>query len=338
MIKKYEFTDETIKVDGHTLHRIRAVRCFSDVKAGELGGWVEKEDNLSQMDNAWIGGDAKVYGSAKVCCDANVYGNAVVCGDAKVYGNAEVYDRAKVYDNARIYGDAEIYDDAKVYGFAEIWDNAFICDYAKVYGDAIVHNYAMVEDNARVFGNARVYGNARIYGDANVCGNVYIYGNALIYGDAKVFGDVEVFGEVEICGDAKVCYDADYIVFKNFWSSKRYFTWTRSNNMWRVGCFYGTGEELIEKAYRDSKKSGKEYERIVKYVESILADEEKTTQYLIQMKRFLSTVMRSIKRFGEKATEKLVSGESDKKFIKFFMVFTVIILLWYTVLAIFVWN
>ena len=39
--------------------------------------------------------------------------------------------------------------------------------------------------------------------------------------------------------------------------------------MWSVGCFYGTGEELIRKAYKDSKESGREYERIVKYVESI---------------------------------------------------------------------
>ena len=40
--------------------------------------------------------------------------------------------------------------------------------------------------------------------------------------------------------------------------------------MWRVGCFYGTGEELIEKAYKDSKLSGREYERIVNYVKDIL--------------------------------------------------------------------
>ena len=42
--------------------------------------------------------------------------------------------------------------------------------------------------------------------------------------------------------------------------------------MWRVGCFYGSGEELIKKAYKDSKKSDREYERVVKYVESILGN------------------------------------------------------------------
>lgn len=56
------------------------------------------------------------------------------------------------------------------------------------------------------------------------------------------------------------------------------------------------------------------------------------------MKMFLNTVMRSIKRFGKKSTEKLEDEEFDKKFIRFFMVFTVITLLWYTALAIFIWN
>ena len=40
--------------------------------------------------------------------------------------------------------------------------------------------------------------------------------------------------------------------------------------MWKVGCFYGTGEQLIEKAYKDSKLSGKEYKKVVDYVNSIL--------------------------------------------------------------------
>ena len=233
--KKYKLTDSAIEFNGVTLYRIKALKDFSSIKAGDLGGWIEKEDNLSQTDNAWIGGDAKV------------------CGNAIVEGNAEVFGDAIIYDNAEVYGNARIYDNAWVYGKSNVFGNARICNNAKVYGDARVHNHAMVGDNASVFDNARVYGNARIYGDA------------------KVLGDVEVFGEVEICGNAVVCDDADYIVFKNFWSSKRYFTWTKSNNMWKVGCFYGTGKELIEKAYADSEKSGKEYEKIVRYVDSILA-------------------------------------------------------------------
>ena len=81
---------------------------------------------------------------------------------------------------------------------------------------------------------------------------------------------MEILGYIEIQRYAVIVSNEDYITFKNWWSSGRFFTWTRSNNMWKVGCFYGTGEELITKAYKDSEHSGKEYERVVKYVESIL--------------------------------------------------------------------
>ena len=76
-------------------------------------------------------------------------------------------------------------------------------------------------------------------------------GNAWVSGDALVYGDARVYGNARVSGDAEVSGDADYIVFKNWWSSGRYFTWTRSNDKWKVGCFYGTGEELIAKAYKD---------------------------------------------------------------------------------------
>ena len=130
------------------------------------------------------------------------------------------------------------------------------------YGDA------WVGDNATVCGNAFISGNATVGGNATVCGKAMVYGDAFIYGNATINGDAVV------CGNAKVRGKEDFIVFKNWWSSGRYFTWTRSNNKWKVGCFYGSGEELIAKAYKDSEKSGREYERVVKYVESILQEED----------------------------------------------------------------
>ena len=127
-------------------------------------------------------------------------------------------------------------------------------------------------DNCWIYDNAKVLGNAEICDNAIVCNNAIVYGNAKVCGKAIVCGNTEVYGNAEVCGNAEVYSNADYIVFKNWWSSGRYFTWTRSNNMWKVGCFYGTGEELIIKAYKDSEFSGKEYKRIVNYVNSILTD------------------------------------------------------------------
>ena len=70
-------------------------------------------------------------------------------------------------------------------------------------------------------------------------------------------------------GNAWVSGNANYIVFKNTWSSGRYFTYTKSNKNWKVGCFYGSGAELVEKAYKDSKKSGDFYKAYVDFVEKL---------------------------------------------------------------------
>ena len=93
-MKKYELTTDTKIVLGKKLFRIKALVSFGNVKAGDLGGYVERENNLSHEGKAWVYGDAKVYGKAWVS------GNAKVFGDAWVYGNAEVSGNAEVYGNA----------------------------------------------------------------------------------------------------------------------------------------------------------------------------------------------------------------------------------------------
>ena len=135
MNKKYELTNITKEYNGVTLHRIRALIDFNDVKKGNLGGWVEKESNLSQYGNCWIYDEAMVYentevlGDAIVCGDAEVFGNsevlgdAIVCGDAKEYGDAEVFGNAIVCGDAKVYGDAMVYGDAEVLGDSEITKN-----------------------------------------------------------------------------------------------------------------------------------------------------------------------------------------------------------------------
>ena len=53
MGKNFEFTGETrINTFGVKLFQIRCTVAFGDVKVGDIGGWIEKEDNLSG--NAWV--------------------------------------------------------------------------------------------------------------------------------------------------------------------------------------------------------------------------------------------------------------------------------------------
>ena len=106
-MKRYEFTGEVKKagIFGNiTVRRIRATVSFGIVKAGELGGWIEKEENLyvDEESNAWVYGDAEVYGDAKVYGDAEVYGNAKVYGNDWVYGNAEVCGNAEVLQGSHL--------------------------------------------------------------------------------------------------------------------------------------------------------------------------------------------------------------------------------------------
>lgn len=101
-MRKFELT-ENFKVNafGVKLFQIKAVRSFASVREGELGGYVEKEENLDHAGNAWVSGDAEVSGDAKVS------GNAWVSGDAEVSGNAKVYGDACVSGNAKVYGNAD---------------------------------------------------------------------------------------------------------------------------------------------------------------------------------------------------------------------------------------
>ena len=136
-MKKFELTSEFItNISGTKLFRIKALVEFGNIKAGELGGYIEKEENLDQDGNAWVFDNARVYGDAKVCGDAKVYGDAKVCGNAKVCGDAEVCGNARVCGNAWVCGDAWVYGDAEVCGNAKVCGDAEVCGNAKVCGDA----------------------------------------------------------------------------------------------------------------------------------------------------------------------------------------------------------
>ena len=102
--KKYELTKESKQVGDVTLYRIKALKDFADVKKGDLGGWIEKESNLSQEDSCWI------YDEARVSGDAMVYENAKVSGKAWISEKAWVSGDAKVSGKTWLSGDAIVFD------------------------------------------------------------------------------------------------------------------------------------------------------------------------------------------------------------------------------------
>ena len=69
---------------GRKLYQIKALKDFGDFKAGDLGGYIEKEENLSQDGISWVFDNACVYDNALVCCNAYVGGNACVYDNAQI--------------------------------------------------------------------------------------------------------------------------------------------------------------------------------------------------------------------------------------------------------------
>lgn len=235
---KYEFTGETKNYEGHILHRIK--RLSDNV----IGGWIEKEENLSQDGSCWVSNGAKVYDDARIYDNATIWTYAHVYGNAKVYGNATVYDKAVVYDDAQVYGNANVYGKAKVYGEAKVYGNANVYGKAQIYVGAEVFGYAKVYGSAKVYGDAgynkifeyaQVYDNAEICGEANVNGHAEVYGNAKVYGYAAVFDNAKiydnaivehysgVYGNAEVCGNALVGSEA-YVYGNIKLTSGKYFS------------------------------------------------------------------------------------------------------------------
>lgn len=101
MSKKYEFTGESMNFDGHEVHQIRYLKDidttgdFNETAQilieGELGGWIEREENLSQDCGAFIDETSVVIGNAIVSGNAQIRKNSVIVNSI-VDGNAEVYN------------------------------------------------------------------------------------------------------------------------------------------------------------------------------------------------------------------------------------------------------
>ena len=190
MEKKYEITKETMKAidengDEKTLHRIKALKDFGNVKKGDFGGFVENESNLSQEGDCWI------------------FDNAMCFGNAMVYENAIVYENACVHGNAMVYENASIRGSAKVYGLSRICGHSIILDSAKVYGNTTISGNAIIGDNSRIYGNAVIYGNSKILGRSRIFGNA-VLGNVESSDYARIYGDVNISDNIDICDDANI--------------------------------------------------------------------------------------------------------------------------------------
>lgn len=158
-MKKYEITD-IAHPDNPKLHRIRALTDVgTDVHKGDLGGFVETEDNLDQEGFAWIGKDA------------------IACEDSYIGGDAILADSAVARDSAYVGNNAVIADHAVVQ------DNAIVCG-GYISGNSCICGSAILNSDEQTRCAPMIDGSTRIYGE--ISGNVVCRGNAVVLPGTKL--------------------------------------------------------------------------------------------------------------------------------------------------------
>ena len=241
MLNKYELAkDYSITIMGRTLHRIHALKSFGNVKKGDLGGWVESEENLSQEGECWI------------------------------------YDDAMIFENARVSDDASVRDRVRVYGNAKISGKAFLSRFAKVYGDAQVSHVAMIGGHACIYDYAKIYESPHIGESATVCGRASVHGIARIFGTAKIRGNAVVGGRAIIAWDCVIENPSDLLTISPTGSRGGVTTFCRTDEGIKVlcGCFQGTLEEFeyqVNHTYKKEELYGIQYLAAIEMVKTVLS-------------------------------------------------------------------
>lgn len=199
MDKKYEIlindsTDDTI--EKQVVYRIKALKGFEIngkcVTVGDLGGYVESENNLSQEDNCWVEGNVYVYGNAKISGnahistdsehvdleiyeDAKISGNVCIIGDGAISGNSIITDNVKIDGSVDLKDDTIIKDNVNIdvgeietSGKNTIQDNTVLnCDTIELLGDVIIKDKTKMTDDAYLK-NLTISGEAHIDAEVDI--------------------------------------------------------------------------------------------------------------------------------------------------------------------------
>lgn len=173
--KKYELVPETIhKFYSIPVYRIRALKDFSDVKKGQYGGYVESEENLSQLGNCWIYDDSIVFNGARVI------DNAIVKDSSTVKNYSEISDDAIIEKGSFIDESSIVCDQSRVI-------NSFVVEKSAIIYKSIINEKSVIEQSscicdAVVGPNTHVKNGAVIRFDINGVEDYVVYSNPFSYG------------------------------------------------------------------------------------------------------------------------------------------------------------
>lgn len=266
MERKYELTKETKTYFGQTVYRIKSLRTFIDkegniVNAGDLGGFVRSELNLSHEGRCWVRDDAVVADYAVV--DKN----ALLMKDCLVHNTANISDNSVITDTSIIGGGAKVFGNNTIRGNCSIDGNVQIED-SYLNGRIIISDFAEIS-NSTIIGS-----NIVIQNDANI-ENSLIRGLAYIRGDAKVYNVNLKSSNINLSYNANIKHNNDFLVIGPIGSRFDYTTFyiTKDNSIWVCcGCFTGSIEDFAKKVQFTHRNNyhAKEYFSAIELAKIIL--------------------------------------------------------------------
>ena len=223
------------------LYRIQALKTFTKpggynpvVHVGELGGYVEAEDNLSQDGTCWL------------------------------------FDKARVKDGGKVLGDAIVYDKSLISKNAIIRGRSVVGGHCFVTNQSVIID-SNLEGNVTVTGHSIIHSGSCLYGDISV--DESDIGCLVNLAGRISVKKSRITAPLELCGDYEINFDVGHphsVIGYNIGMPKgRLFTIknivaSKIEDKWSANDFLGTGAELID-FIRDSDD-----EQTIDYVRSIV--------------------------------------------------------------------
>lgn len=161
-------TDFRKAPDGARLYRVVALRAFGNVEAGQRGGYIESEDNLSHQGNCWVAGKHTM-----VRQQARLNDDALACDYVDISGNAQLYDQALACGHADITGDVKMYDETTADGYCRLFGHFEMRDRSHAGGRSIGCQLASMRDRTRIYGECMLAGNFCLKGDGELDGGTW---------------------------------------------------------------------------------------------------------------------------------------------------------------------
>ena len=238
---KYELIETNLR--NNKVYRIKALKNFSDVMKGDIGGFVENENNLSQEGSCWIYGNSEVFGNSIIKDDAKIFGslisNSIIENNSCIY-NSNIHDSEISDSNIRcskVIGSyiseyANImYSNIDGNNFVDIKGNVYIYK-SDIYGKCKIYDKvkiinSKIYDSVKIMDceNASVTLNSEISENAKIHGNVFVTENVFVYNDVDIFGNAIVIGS-KIFDSSKI-YDSAYVKNSHIYGDSKIYGYSR---------------------------------------------------------------------------------------------------------------